>query len=387
MERLTDELKAKACALGFSMVGVVAAAPGRRLDAYRRWIAAEQHGQMGYMARADRVARRQDLNVILPGVQSIVCVGLDYYTLKAPDHIASDPSRGRISNYAWGADYHEVMTPRLEELAAWLRQQAAGDVQTRVYVDTGAILERDHAETAGLGFTGKNTMLIGPRQGSFFFLGELLTTLPLATDTPRPAMPNCGSCRRCLDACPTNAFPEPYVLDARRCISYLTIELKGWIPHELRPLMGNWIYGCDVCQDVCPFNRFAQPTGELAFQPTNQPPNWNAIAPPLLDILALDEAGFNERFAGSPIERIKRARLLRNAAVAAGNWGSEAAVPALTSLLEDPEPLIRGHAAWALRQIGGRRAEAAVAAALRLETDKMVRQEMVDESKNRVVLA
>jgi len=387
MERLTDELKAKACALGFSMVGVVAAAPGRRLDAYRRWIAAEQHGQMGYMARADRVARRQDLNVILPGVQSIVCVGLDYYTLKAPDHIASDPSRGRISNYAWGADYHEVMTPRLEELAAWLRQQAAGDVQTRVYVDTGAILERDHAETAGLGFTGKNTMLIGPRQGSFFFLGELLATLPLVTDTPRPAMPNCGSCRRCLDACPTNAFPEPYVLDARRCISYLTIELKGWIPHELRPLMGNWIYGCDVCQDVCPFNRFAQPTGEPAFQPSNQPPNWNAIAPPLLDILALDEAGFNERFASSPIERIKRARLLRNAAVAAGNWGSEAAVPALTSLLEDPEPLIRGHAAWALRQIGGRRAEAAVAAALRRETDKMVRQEMVDESKNRVVLA
>lgn len=395
------------------MAGVVPAAPGRRLDAYLRWIASEQHGQMGYMARSDRVARRQDLNVILPGVHSIVCVGLDYYTLSVPEHVANDPSRGRISNYAWGVDYHDVMTPRLQELAAWLRQQAAGDVKTKVYVDTGAILERDHAETAGLGFTGKNTMLIGPRRGSFFFLGELLTTLPLAYDTPRPAMPTCGSCRRCLDACPTNAFPEPYVLDARRCISYLTIELKGWIPHELRPLMGNWIYGCDVCQDVCPFNRFAQPIlrkpqdrlHEPTFQPTNQltnqlttqppshpttqPPNWDAVAPPLLDILALDEAGFNERFAHSPIKRIKRTRLLRNVCVAAGNWGSEAAVPALIALLQDAEPLIRGHAAWALHQIGSRQAEAALAAALAHETDELVRQEMAgaaEESKNRVVV-
>ncbi|HEX6384249.1 MAG TPA: tRNA epoxyqueuosine(34) reductase QueG, partial [Anaerolineae bacterium] len=385
----TDELKTRARSLGFSMAGVVPAAPGRRLDAYLRWIASEQHGQMGYMARPDRVARRQDLNVILPGVHSIVCVGLDYYTLSVPEHIANDPSRGRISNYAWGVDYHDVMTPRLQELAGWLRQQGADDVKTKVYVDTGAMLERDHAETAGLGFTGKNTMLIGPRRGSFFFLGELLTTLPLAYDTPRPAMPNCGSCRRCLDACPTNAFPEPYVLDARRCISYLTIELKGWIPHELRPLMGNWIYGCDVCQDVCPFNRFAQPTHEPTFHPNTQTPNWDAAAPPLLDILTLDEAGFNERFAHSPIKRIKRARLLRNACVAAGNWGSEAAVPALIALLEDAEPLIRGHAAWALHQIGSREAKAAVAAALAHETDELVRQEMAgaaEESKNRVVV-
>lgn len=391
MQQLTDELKAQAVELGFSMVGVVPAAPGRRLDAYLRWIVGGLHGQMGYMARPDRVARRRDLNVILPGVQSIVCVGLDYYSLRVPDSIANDPARGRISNYAWGVDYHDVMTPRLEELAAWLRRQLPGDVQTRVYVDTGAILERDHAETAGLGFTGKNTMLIAPRRGSFFFLGELLTTLPLAYDTPRPAMPGCGSCRRCLDACPTNAFPEPYVLDARRCISYLTIELKGWIPPELRPLMGNWIYGCDVCQDVCPFNRFAQPTTHPAIQLTNhlanEPINWNTIAPPLLDILALDEAGFNERFARSPIKRIKRARLLRNACVAAGNWGSQAAVPALAALLEDPDPLLRGHAAWALHQIGGRQAKAAVAAALKRETDNTVRQEMAEESKNRVVLA
>jgi epoxyqueuosine reductase len=260
-----------------------------------------------------------------------------------------------------------MMTPRLEALAAWLRTAAssdtaasvadtaasvadtaasAADTQTRVYVDTGAILERDHAESAGLGFTGKNTMLIAPRRGSWFFLGEILTTVPLPPDIPA-AMPSCGRCQRCLEACPTNAFPQPYVLDARRCISYLTIELKGEIPHDLRPLMGNWIYGCDVCQLVCPFNRFAPASGEAAFWAQG----WESAAPPLLDLLQLDEAGFQERYAHSPIKRIKRPRLLRNVCVAAGNWGDAAAVPHLTALLSDDSPLVRGHAAWALAQI------------------------------------
>jgi epoxyqueuosine reductase len=352
---LKSELKARARALGFSMAGITAARPGRRLQAYLHWLEAARHGEMGYLARPDRLARRQDLNVILPGVQSLVCVGLDYETLKLPPEIADDPSRGRISNYAWGADYHDVMAPRLEELAAWLRQAAGSRTQTKVYVDTGAILERDHAEAAGLGFVGKNTMLIGPRRGSWFFLGELLTTLPLPPDEPAPLMPGCGSCRRCLDACPTNAFPEPYVLDARRCISYLTIELKGWIPQELRPLMGNWVYGCDVCQVVCPFNRFAPESREPAFRPAN----YDVAAPPLLHLLALDDDAFARRFAGSPVKRIKRPRLVRNACVAAGNWGSPAAVPALTRLLSDPELLVRGHAAWALEQIRTKAAQAA----------------------------
>jgi epoxyqueuosine reductase len=346
---LKADLRARARALGFSLVGVTAARPGRRLAAYLRWIAEARHGEMGYLARPDRLARRQDLNVILPGVQTIICVGLDYETLKLPAEIANDPARGRISNYAWGADYHDLMTPRLEELAAWLRQATAQVVQTKVYVDTGAILERDHAESAGLGFTGKNTMLIGPRRGSWFFLGELLTTLPLLPDEPARPLPGCGSCRRCLDACPTGAFPEPYVLDARRCISYLTIELKGEIPLALRPLLGNWVYGCDICQLVCPFNRFAPASDEPLFRPAN----WDAAAPPLLDLLSLDEAAFAARFAGSPIKRIGRARLLRNACVAAGNWGSATAVPLLTHLLADAAPLVRSHAAWALAQIKG----------------------------------
>ena len=378
---LTSALKVKAAELGFSMVGIVPARPARRLATYLAWIAAEMHGQMGYLARPDRIVRRQDLNVIVPQVQSLVCVGLDYFTMRLPDEVAHDPGRGRISNYAWGVDYHDIMTPRLEELATWLRAQVATTgtkldktaVATKVYVDTGAILERDHAEAAGLGFVGKNTMLIGPRRGSFFFLGELLTTLPLVYDEIQPAMPTCGRCRRCLDACPTNAFPEPYVLDARRCISYLTIELKGWIPYQLRPLIGNWIYGCDVCQDVCPFNRFAQPVASHHFTAASL----DAAAPPLLDLLALDEAGFAARFAHSPIKRIKRRGLLRNVCVAAGNWGSETAVSALIPLLSDAEPLIRGHAVWALRQIGGPQAHTALTTAHRRETDPAVLNEYV----------
>jgi epoxyqueuosine reductase len=374
---LTQALKDEAAALGFNRVGVIPAGPARRLDAYLHWIAAGMQGEMGYMARPDRVARRRDPGVILPGVRSVVVLGLDYYTAALPPAIAADPARGRISNYAWGLDYHDMMTPRLEALAGWLlRQPGAGEVDSRAYVDTGAILERDHGETAGLGFTGKNTMLIDPRGGSWFFLGILLTTAALAYDPPpaaRPPTPSCGSCTRCLSACPTTAFPTPYVLDARRCISYLTIELKGWIPAELRPLMGNWVYGCDVCQVVCPFNRFARPVGE----PTFHPVDWNAAAPPLLELLALDEEAFAQRFPGSPIRRIRRGRLVRNACVAAGNWGNPAAVPSLVALLVDSDPLVRGHAAWALRRIGGEAAGAALSAALEGETDAAVRYEIM----------
>ena len=384
MDDLWPQLAQKAKALGFNMVGTVTAVPSPRLDHYLHWIAAEMHGQMGYLARPDRLARRQNLNVILPGVQTIICVGLEYSTVPLPPAIASDPSRGRISNYAWGGDYHDVMTPRLQELAAWLKgQRPQSGVESKVYVDTGAILERDHAEQAGLGFMGKNTMLIAPRRGSFFFLGEILTTLPVeqfhATRPLATSMPTCGRCRHCLDICPTNAFPKPYVLDARRCISYLTIELKSWIPRELRPFMGNWVYGCDLCQEVCPFNRFAQPTQEVVFYPPDD--DWAFAAPPLIDLLTLDEAAFAKRFAHSSIKRIKRTRLVRNACVAAGNWGSETAAPALLHLLTDPEPIVRGHAVWALQQIGGARARMALADLERREVDAAVLKELAFSRK------
>jgi epoxyqueuosine reductase len=368
---LSAGLKAEARRLGFSLAGVVPARPGRRLDAYLHWIRRGYHGAMGYMARPDRVRRRQDPSVIFPELRTIVCVGLDYHTMDLPPALRDDPARGRISNYAWGMDYHEAMTPRLEQLATWLRMAAGAEVTQRVYVDTGAILERDHAESAGLGFTGKNTMVIAPRRGSFFFLGELLTSVSLPADEA-PRMPGCGTCQRCLDACPTGAFPRPYVLDARRCISYLTIELKGSIPPPMRPLLGNWVYGCDVCQEVCPFNRFAPESVEVTLRPGFA----DAAAPPLLALLALDEEAFSQRFAFSPIKRIGHARLLRNACVAAGNWGSEEAVPALTRLLSAPSPLVRGHAAWALGQIGGVSAAQTLNRARSVERDAQVREEI-----------
>ncbi len=375
---LATQLTQKAFELGFNRVGIIPARPAVRLDAYQRWLEAQMHGEMGYMARPDRVIRRQDLHVILPGVQSLICVAADYFSGRLPPEIANDPSRGRIANYAWGVDYHEVMTPRLLALADWLAAEADVAVQNRAYVDTGAILERDHGETAALGFTGKNTMLIHPRHGSFFFLGQILTTLAIDNSQftiDNSQFPTCGSCHRCLDACPTNAFPQPHVLDARRCISYLTIELKGWIPRDLRPLIGNWVYGCDICQDVCPFNRFAG-TKIHNSQFTIHNSQFDQAAPPLLKLLTLDEETFNQRFAYSPIKRIKRARLVRNACVAAGNWGSKTAVPSLITLLSDPEPIVCGHAAWALGQIGGKRARTAVAHVLKSETDESVRQEM-----------
>ncbi|MBI5959968.1 MAG: tRNA epoxyqueuosine(34) reductase QueG [Chloroflexi bacterium] len=358
-----DSARQFAARLGFTGVGIIPAAPSPRLDAYHHWIAAGMHGSMGYLARPDRVQRRADLNVILPGVRSLVIVALDYGTITtaSPRQADSPPltvverglggeARGRISNYAWGADYHTIMLPRLEQIAAWLREQSGNDVISRAYVDTGAILERSHAQQAGLGFVGKNTMLIHPRRGSYFFLGEVLTTLTFEDyDQPhRETM--CGTCTRCLSACPTGAFPQPYVLDARRCISYLTIEHKGSIPVELRPLMGNWVYGCDICQAVCPFTRFVQLSAEAAFWSQDA----DRAAPLLADLLALDEAGFRARYAGSAVERIKRERLVRNACIAAGNSGLPDLLPLLERLAqEDESALVREHAAWGQGRING----------------------------------
>lgn len=342
-----ERLKSRAIELGFNRMGVTPAEPSPNLDAYLRWIDAGMHGEMGYMARPDRQARRRDLNVILPGVRSLVVVALDYGDV-LPQDVLTDPSRGRIASYAWGKDYHEILTPRLQTLADWLQVEIGGSF--RAYVDTGAILERDHARLAGLGFVGKNTMLIHPRFGSKFFLGVLLTDVEFDEyDSPLPKASMCGSCTRCLAACPTNAFPRPFVLDARRCISYLTIEYKGWIDRDLRPLMGNWVFGCDVCQDVCPFQRFAPGATDKTLLPVNL----DRAAPLLLDLLALDDSGFRVRYGGTPLERAKRDKLVRNACVAAGNWGDEAAVPSLTRLLDDESPLVRGHAAWALARIIG----------------------------------
>ncbi len=365
-------LRERALELGFNLVGITPAQPSPTLNAYLRWIGSGMHGTMRWMARPDRQARRRDLNEILPGVRTLLVVGLDYSQVHGLQACLEDPARGRIAAYAWGLDYHELMTSRLEMLAEWLQRASGQRNAQRVYVDTGALLERSHGQQAGLGFFGKNTMLIHPRRGSHFFLGELLTSLEFdELDRPQEGA-SCGSCTRCLGACPTDAFPRPFVLDARRCISYLTIEHKGWIERELRPLTGNWIFGCDICQDVCPFQRFAAPTREPALQQRDLA----RIAPPLTELLEMDEASFLRRWQGTGLQRTGHERLLRNACLAAANGMVTAAIPALTRLLDAASPLLRGHSAWALAQLDAAAARPLLGARLKSEPDDEVRREL-----------
>jgi epoxyqueuosine reductase len=280
------------------------------------------------------------------------------------------PSRCRIARYALGDDYHDVMRGGLEALLVSIREQTGTEVRGKAYVDTGPLLERDLARRAGLGWFGKNTNLLSVGKGSYFFLGALLLDLPLEPDEPFIG-DHCGTCSRCLEACPTGAFVSPYVLDARRCISYLTIELKGPIPRELRPLVGDWIYGCDVCQEVCPWNRKAPRTKEPAFRARP-----GLTLPELAPLLAMTQEEFSRRFKHSPIKRAKRRGLLRNVAVALGNSQDRAAVPALAAAMHDPEALVRAHAAWALGRLGGIEAIAALSEAQAAEVESTVQEEI-----------
>jgi epoxyqueuosine reductase len=348
---LTERIKAQGLALGFDLVGISSVQEPLHGAAFAEWLRRELHGEMAYMARtADQRLRPGQL---VPSARSIVSVALNYNTPFARD--AGDGRiRGWISRYAWGDDYHDVMQEKLGQLLAFVRAEAGVEVEGRVFVDAGPVLDRESAARAGLGWFGKNTNLLSMKIGSFFVLGELFLSLPLETD--RPVRDRCGQCRLCLDACPTNAFVGPYILDARKCISYLTIELKGPIPRELRPLMGVHIFGCDICQDVCPYNTKCRPTNEAAFEPRT-----GLHAPELIPLLQLTEEEFKIRFRGSPILRAKRRGFLRNVCVALGNLGRVEAVPALAeALASDPEPLVRAHAAWALGRIGGQDALAAL---------------------------
>ena len=365
-------IKRKAIELGFNLCGIAPAKPSPTLSAYLRWIQKGMHGEMAYMARPDRIQRRQNLRQIMPTAKSLILVGLDYRSEFADEATLADPSRGRIASYAWGLDYHRVLDLRLELFADWLAAQVERRLHHKVYVDTGAILERSHARQAGMGFIGKNTMLIHPRRGSGFFIGEILVSLEFDDyDEPHRAS-MCGRCTRCLTACPTDAFPAPFVLDSRRCISYHTIENKGWIDRELRSDFGNWIFGCDVCQDVCPFQRFAAETDEVAFLPFDL----NRAAPKLTDVLMSTESAFRGMFRRTPLERIGRERLIRNACVAAGNWKNEGAIPYLIQLLYDSSPLVRGHAAWALWQTMGLDSSKLLTDLYHRDDDERVRQEV-----------
>lgn len=361
---LEGRIKALGNKLGFELVGISRVAPLRHGDSFADWLRKGYHGEMAYMKRTE--GQRRHPEEMAPWAKSVISVGMNYYTggTGTGTGIAGEGEpRGKISRYAWGEDYHHVVHERLMQFLDAIRAEADGQIRGKAYVDSGPVLEHDFAGRAGIGWIGKNTCLIDPKKGSWFFLGELFVDLELEPD--KPMRDHCGACTLCLEACPTNAFVGPYVLDARRCISYLTIELKGPIPHELRRLMGTHIFGCDICQDVCPYNRKAKPTEEEAFHPRQ-----GFDAPQLIPLLSLTEEEFRKRYAGSPITRAKRRGFLRNVCVALGNLRCEEAAPALGRVLrDDPEPLVRTHAAWALGQIGSPDAIAALRAAWSREAD------------------
>jgi epoxyqueuosine reductase len=362
---LREQIITAATALGFDLVGITSAAPlahGGRLHA---WVAQGFAGEMGYMSRD--VERRVDPSRVLPDVCSIIVLGMNYYT--SPGVPEASPGRGWIARYSWGQDYHTVLGDKLKALVGFIREVEGAGVQARWYVDTGPILERELAWRAGLGWPGKNTNLINRRLGSWLFLGAILLNRELVYDAPATA--HCGTCTRCLVACPTGALVAPGVLDARRCISYLTIELRGPIPRDLRPLLGTHIFGCDICQAVCPWNRKAPESSDLGFLPRA-----GFAAPELIPLLGLSDDEFRARFRGSPITRAKRRGLLRNVAVALGNLQDLRALPALEAALHEAEPLIRSHAAWALGRLGGSSARRALHTALSSERDVDVREEM-----------
>ena len=372
---LSAMIRARALEMGFDQVGIAPVRPSAHADAYTRWVALGMQGEMGYMAREDAVAKRREPAALVPGARSAVVVTLDYLPPgDDPTAAPGDPAVPIVARYARGDDYHELMKARLIALQEWIAAELlpAGG---RAYVDTGAVLEREMASRAGLGWHGRNTMLIHPRRGSYFFIGEVLLDVELEYDAPF-ARDHCGTCRRCLDACPTGALlgrdaTGAPVMDARRCISYLTIELKGAIPRELRPLMGNRVYGCDICQEVCPWNRFAEPTDEAAFLARE-----GLDGASLIEWVGMTQEEFSRRFKGSPIKRTKRRGLLRNVAVALGNWGSPEAVPALAAALGDEQALVRGHAAWALGRIGTEAARQALRGRAEVEADAWVREEI-----------
>ena len=340
--KLKERVAAEAEAVGFSRMRITTPdAVPQVAERLQQFLDAGRHGQMGWMA--ERTHWRGDPAQLWPEAKSVVVLA-ELYT---PDHdplaVLDQPDRAAISVYAQGRDYHDLVKKRLKQLGRWLLDQAPGE-QIKVFVDTAPVMEKPLAQAAGLGWQGKHTNLLSRDLGSWFFLGSIFTTIPLPPDAPEVS--HCGSCRACLDACPTGAFPAPYQLDARRCISYLTIEHKGPVDPELRPMMGNRIYGCDDCLAVCPWNKFAQAGSEMRYRGI-------VAAPPLAELAVLDDAGFRARFSGSPIKRIGRDRFVRNVLYAIGNSGDPALADLARGLAGDPDPAVADAALWAAGRLAG----------------------------------
>lgn len=360
---LTELLKAEAKRLGFVISGVTPAVSPQGFVHLQSWIENGYAGEMRYLA--DRLHAYQHPRFVLDGVKSVLMLGFPYKTVE-PATSEVGALTGRVARYAWGSsDYHDLLHDRLHQLADWFRAQVSG-AEVRGIVDTAPLLEREFAQLAGLGWVGKNTLLLNREQGSYFFLAALLTDVELTADPPF-VLDHCGSCTSCLDACPTKAFPAPHVLDATKCISYLTIELKGSIPEELREPMGDWLFGCDICQEVCPWNRKVPALGEAPLHPR---PGQNPFD--LAALFSLDDDGFRKAFKKTPLWRPKRRGILRNAAIVMGNSGREEAVGPLTVGLSDEEPLVREASAWGLARVGGKQAQMALQARLAVESDPQI---------------
>jgi len=350
---MTEAIRRRARELGFDDCRFTSAEPPASGGRFREWVAAGRHGEMGYLAR--QADKRADPCLVLPGARSVVLLATSYATGESGrDALAAAPPDGAgvVARYARFADYHDVLAAQLRELAGFVDEQGGAGTRSLWYVDTGPVMERDLAQRGGIGFVGKHTNLVSRRLGNWIFLAEILTTLPLDPDPPEPN--RCGACSRCITACPTGAITAPFELDARLCISYLTIELKGPIPVPLRRAVGNRIYGCDDCLAACPWNRFSR-EGRL-MRPQERE---DLAAPRLVDLLALDDAAFKQRFRDTPMWRGKRRGLLRNVCVALGNTGGVEALPALERAAGDPEPLVAEHARWAIGQVEARTASQA----------------------------
>ena len=385
-QAISEAIRQRALEIGFDRVGIAPLGPSAHGQAYAEWVEKGYAGEMRYLARPDAVAKRADPGLVVPGARSAVVVAHNYLPDEAAVLAAETPGPDRaiFARYAQHLDYHDVLTPRLIDLQNWIDAELT-PVGGRAYMDTGPVLERELAKRAGLGWFGRNTLLIQPQRGSYYFLGAMLLDVELDYDLPFED-DFCGSCNRCVEACPTGALlgrdetgaPQ---MDARRCISYLTIEQKGPIPRELRPLIGNRVYGCDICQEVCPHNspKFVQITSEEAFHPRA-----GVQGAELIELMGVDQEEFSRRFRKSPVKRAKRRGLLRNVAVALGNWGAAEAVPVLAEALSDEEPVIRGHAAWALGRIASgdipssviSRIGELVVSRLSVEEDDWVREEL-----------
>ncbi|HEY8477913.1 MAG TPA: tRNA epoxyqueuosine(34) reductase QueG [Chloroflexota bacterium] len=366
--RLTADLKERARELGFDLVGVTSAAPFEELQrVLLRWMERGLFDGLGEITE-ESIRRSCDPQALLPGARSIVSAAICYLT-RSPT-VPDDTPRGRVGRFAWGGDYTELLSDRLHRLVDFLADRLGRRPRARIFANSGAILDRGAAERAGVGWQGKHTGILTRRFSSWVLLGEIVTDVELVPDEPAPA--SCGTCRRCIDACPTEAIVAPYEVDVSRCIAYLTVEHQGPIPEALRPRMGAWVFGCDICQEVCPWSQRAVPLDRPEFKPSSV----EAAAPSLIPLLGLSAEGFATTFGDTPLRRAGRTLVLRNAAVALGNLGDPSAVPALADALDDPEPLVRGHAAWALGRIGGPSARRALEEALAREEHPNVRGEL-----------